>query len=146
MDRAQRNRLNGTTYAGLALAAATGCSRTNGPLGTIVATNYPLSVPSAACFVIGDVIFCRHDATWLFAPERRGVLVHELRHTYQYARWGPLFWPLYFAGSAWSYALTGNFGVRNAFERGAGLTEGGYVHAPLRPVLSKWAPSFRMAR
>ncbi len=138
--RTQWNRLNGTTYAGRCLASLTGCRRVPGPDGTTIAADYPLRVPAAACFVIGDVIFCRHSASWLLATEQRAVLAHEVRHTYQYARWGPLFWPLYVAGSAWSYALTGNFGVRNAFERNAGLADGGYADAPIRPI---FRPIFR---
>ncbi len=134
-SRRRRNRLNGTTAAGLLLAKMTGCRRSRGPLDTIIAAGYPLRVPAATCFVIGDVIFCRESAAWLLSPPQRPVLVHELRHTYQYATWGPLFWPLYFGSSAWSYLLTGDFGARNTFERKAGLEDGGYSEAVVRPVL-----------
>jgi hypothetical protein len=137
--RARWNRVNGTTLAGLGLSTATGCRRSPGPAGTTIAAGYPLRVPAAACFVVGDVIFCHGDAEWLRSPAMHRVLEHEVRHTYQYARWGPLFWPLYFAGSAWSYALTGNFGVRNRFERNAGLADGGYADAPVRPILRRLA-------
>jgi hypothetical protein len=132
--RRRWNRVNGTTLLGHALARVTRSSRSAGPLGTVIAERYPLRLPDAACFVIGDVIFCKGTAEWLTSLAMRGVLVHEVRHTYQYARWGPLFWPLYFAGSAWSYLITGNFGARNAFERNAGLADGGYSEAPVRPV------------
>jgi hypothetical protein len=142
-SRRRWNRVNGTTYAGLALAAATRTPRQSGPLGTVIAANYPLRVPGALCFVVGDVVFCRRDAAWLLSSPARPILVHELRHTYQYARWGPLFWPLYFASSGWSYLVTGNFGVRNAFERGAGLADGGYADAPVRPALSRLGSLFR---
>ena len=43
--------------------------------------------------------------------------------------------PLYLAAAAVSWALTGDFGARNVFERRAGLTDGGYTDKPLRPRL-----------
>jgi hypothetical protein len=36
-----------------------------------------------------------------------------------------------------SWALTGDFGARNVFERRAGLTDGGYTDKPLRPALQQ---------
>jgi hypothetical protein len=133
--RARRNRFNATTLCGRALAGLTRCARRPGPLGTTIVEHYPLCVPAATYFVIGDVLFCHGPAARLLSPGMRPVLVHELRHAYQYARWGPLFWPVYFASSAWSYLLTGSFGARNVFEVGAGLTDGGYREAPVRPIL-----------
>jgi hypothetical protein len=130
--RARRNRFNGTTVCGRALARLTRCRCRPGPLGTTIAAGYPLRVPAAAYFVIGDVVFCHGSAQALIV--RPQLLIHELRHTYQYASWGPLFFPLYFASSAWSYLLTGNFGARNRFEVGAGLADGGYRDAPVRPI------------
>lgn len=133
--RSRLNWANGTTVAGLALARAARCRRQSGPNGTIIAGHYRLAVPAAVCFVVGDVIFCRESAHWLLAAEQRPVLRHEFRHTEQYALLGPLFWPLYAASCAWSYALTGHYGSRNAFERAAGLTDGGYSDRPVRPAL-----------
>ncbi len=135
--RSRWNWVNGTTVAGIALAQAAHCRRSRGPHGTIVAAPYRLAVPMAKCFVVGDVIFCRVSAGWLLAPEQRALLAHETRHTEQYARWGLLFWPVYVAASAWSYALTGSSGARNGFERGAGLTDGGYAARPMRPALRR---------
>lgn len=40
--------------------------------------------------------------------------------------------PLYLAAAAVSWALTGDFGARNVFERRAGLADGGYTDKPLR--------------
>ena len=59
---------------------------------------------------------------------------HEARHATQYA-WcgGVLMVPLYLAAAAVSWALTGDFGARNVFERRAGLADGGYTDKPLRP-------------
>jgi hypothetical protein len=133
------NRLNGTTIVGLALAAATQCQRTDGPQRTTIADGYRLVVPDATCFVVGDVIFCRRPASWLVDPAQRAILTHELRHTRQYAVLGPVFWPAYVASCAWSYVLTGNFGARNAFERRAGLADGGYRDIPPRPILRRRA-------
>jgi hypothetical protein len=130
--RATLNWANGTTAIGLGLARLLGTPVTRGPLDTHIAANYPLRIPTATCFVIGDVIFCRHPASWLRSGQQRPLLAHELRHTYQYAFLGPLFWPLYFASSAWSYATTGSAGSRNVFERLAGLTTGGYPDTPSR--------------
>ena len=43
--------------------------------------------------------------------------------------------PLYLAAAGVSWALTGDFGARNVFERLAGLADGGYTDKPLRPFL-----------
>jgi hypothetical protein len=133
--RSRANRRNGTTALGRVLAIAAGCALTPGPAGTTIATTYSWLFPAAVCFVVGDVIFCRRTAHWLLNPARHRLLCHEIRHTDQYARFGPLFFPLYVAAAAWSYALTGDVGARNHFERGAGLREGGYPDRPLRPML-----------
>ena len=45
--------------------------------------------------------------------------------------------PLYLAAAGVSWALTGDFGARNVFERLAGLADGGYMDKPLRPVLRR---------
>ena len=126
---------NGSTLVGLALARLTGSARHPGPYGTIIAERYPLPLPVAPCFVIGDVIFTRGSARWLLAPEQWPIRRHELRHTEQYALFGPLFLPIYAAGCAWSYALTGHFATRNPLERSAGLADGGYADLPVRPAL-----------
>ena len=129
------NWANGTTAVGFALARLTRSPILDGPLGTYIATEYPLRVPDATCFVMGDVIFCRHTRNWLLADVNRPTLRHEMRHTYQYAQLGPLFWPLYFASCGWSFLATGSYGARNGFERQAGLADGGYADRPLRPLL-----------
>ncbi|HEY2794452.1 MAG TPA: hypothetical protein VGJ28_18970 [Micromonosporaceae bacterium] len=137
--RSRRNRFNGTTACGHLLARLTRCRRRPGPLGTTIAEHYRLRVPAAAHFVIGDVVFCHGSAYALLVRPR--LLVHELRHTYQYARWGPLFFPVYFASSAWSFLVTGSFGARNVFEVGAGLADGGYRDAPVRPIFRAFSRS-----
>ena len=55
------------------------------------------------------------------------LLGHETKHAFQYALLGPLFWPAYWLACGWSYARTGTYGLRNVFERHAGLAAGGYV-------------------
>ena len=63
---------------------------------------------------------------------------HEARHATQYACCGGLVMvPLYLAAAAVSWALTGDTGCRNVFERRAGLADGGYTDKPLRPALRR---------
>ncbi len=131
--------LNGTTGAGLLIALATGARIRRGPHGVLIAEGYRLRVPPATCFTVGSVIITRRTADWLLAPERHRLFHHESRHAAQYAALGPLFWPAYWLSCGWSYALTGSYGARNAFERHAGLATGGYRELPLRP----WAARFR---
>ena len=60
------------------------------------------------------------------------------RHATQYAWCGGLVMvPLYLAAAAASWALTGDFGARNVFERRAGLADGGYTDKPLRPGIQR---------
>ena len=130
--------LNGTTGAGLLIALASGARVRRGPGGVLIAEGYRRRVPPATCFTVGSVIITRRTADWLLAPERANLLGHESRHATQYAALGPLFWPAYWLSCGWSYALTGTYGARNAFERHAGLAAGGYRERPLRP----WAARF----
>jgi hypothetical protein len=51
--------------------------------------------------------------------------------------------PLYLAAAGVSWALTGDFGARNVFERRAGLADGGYTDKPLRPRLRALTPGQR---
>jgi hypothetical protein len=63
---------------------------------------------------------------------------HEARHATQFACCGGVVMvPLYLAAAGLSWALTGDFGARNVFERRAGLADGGYAGKPLRPVLRR---------
>lgn len=125
--------INGTTPIGLALAAAARTMRVRAPGGIIVAGGYRLPVPKQECFTVGSVILTRKPPEWLLHPDRADVLGHETRHIAQYAALGPLFWPAYWAMCGYSYVLTGSYGVRNTFERRAGLVAGGYRDLPLRP-------------
>jgi hypothetical protein len=129
------NLVNGSTLAGLLVGAA-GRARF-GPAGNglILGVGYRLAVPVAPAFCIGNVILARGDHAALGA--RPALLAHEARHATQYA-WcaGLPMLPAYFLAAGYSWLVTGDFGARNAFERRAGLADGGYTDRPLRPWLA----------
>jgi hypothetical protein len=133
--------VNGTTGAGLVAALATGTRVRRGRHGMLIAEGYRHRVPPATCFTVGSVILTRRTADWLLDREQAELLAHESRHAGQYAVLGPLFWPAYWLACAWSYALTGSYGPRNALERHAGLAAGGYDERPLRPALARLTTS-----
>jgi hypothetical protein len=133
--------LNGTTGAGLLLAAVTGARLRRGRNGVLIAEGYRRKVPPATCFTVGSVILTRNTAEWLLADEHADLLAHESRHAGQYALFGPLFWPAYWLACGYSYVMTGSYGARNGFEQHAGLTAGGYDATPLRPWLSRFRRS-----
>lgn len=133
--------VNGTTLAGLAVAVLSGTKVRRAPGGILIAEGYRHKVPPATCFTVGSVILTRRSAEWLLDERRTALLAHESRHAGQYAVFGPLFWPAYWACSGYSWTMTGCFGTRNVFERHAGLSDGGYARAPLRPKLRRFAAS-----
>ena len=126
------NLANGSTLVGLGVAALGGARVARSADGLFVGTGYRLPVPPAPAFCLGNVIVTRLDG---LAPE---LFRHEARHATQYA-WcgGVVMVPLYLAASAVSWAVTGDFGVGNVFERRAGLADGGYTDKPLRPGLRR---------
>ncbi|UWX98170.1 hypothetical protein N2K95_05795 [Arthrobacter zhaoxinii] len=125
------NLLNLSTPAGVLLARATGCSITPGPQQITLAGGYPLPLPRAAAFTVGNVVLYRSSsARRIHAPDSP-LLRHEIRHSSQYALLGPFFLPAYFAASALSQAFAGDPASANPFERLAGLRDGGY--RPGRP-------------
>jgi hypothetical protein len=129
--------VNGTTGAGLLIALATGARIRRGRNGVLIAEGYHRRIPPATCFTVGSVILTRERADWLLHADHADLLAHESRHAGQYAVLGPLFWPAYWAACGYSYAATGTWGARNAFERQAGLAAGGYRTAPLRPWVAR---------
>jgi hypothetical protein len=131
--------VNGTTLVGLAIAALGRARLRRGRDGVLVAEGYRLPVPPATCFTVGSVVLTRRPADWLLHPEQSVLLGHETRHAGQYAVLGPLFWPTYWLACGISYVLTGTYGARNVLERDAGLSEGGYADAPLRPWAARLA-------
>jgi hypothetical protein len=137
--RAWINLGNGSTLAGLGVAALGGARVTRSVDGLFLGTGYRLPVPPAPAFCLGNVIVTRLDG---LAPGSR-LFRHEARHATQYA-WcgGVVMVPLYLLAAGVSWVLTGDFGARNAFERDAGLADGGYTDKPLRP----WVRSVAQAR
>jgi glutathione S-transferase len=135
--RARRavNLLNGSTAAGILVAAAGRARLSRAPDGLLIGARYRLPVPVAPAFTVGNVVITRLDAAAVAAP----LLRHEARHATQYACCGGLpMIPAYLLAAAWSWALTGDFGTRNVFERRAGLADGGYSDRPVRPALARW--------
>ena len=88
-------------------------------------------MPPAPAFTIGNVVVLRGGPEVL--ERRPTLLVHEARHSSQYALLlGPLMLLPYVLAAAWSWMRTGDPASRNVFERGAGLSDGGYRERPLR--------------
>ena len=126
------NLVNGSTLAGLGVAALGGARVARSADGLLLGTSYRLPVPPAPAFCLGNVIVTRLDG---LTPD---LLRHEARHATQFACCGGvLMVPLYLVAAAVSWALTGDFGARNVFERRAGLTDGGYTDKPLRPSIRR---------
>ena len=128
------NLANGSTLAGLGVAALGCAATTRSADGLFVGIRYRLPVPPAPAFCLGNVIVTRLDGL----DPGSALFRHEARHATQYA-WcgGALMVPLYLAATAVSWALTGDFGARNVFERRAGLADGGYTDKPLRSGLQQ---------
>jgi hypothetical protein len=136
------NILNGSTVAGMAVASAGGARLRPARDGLLVATGYRLPVPRAAAFCLGSVLVTRLDHAAFTGHPR--LFAHEARHATQYACCGGLVMlPLYGIAAAVSWALTGDFGARNPFERRAGLADGGYTEKDLRPSLRRWDSACR---
>ena len=121
------NWVNLGTPLGLAIAVLGRADLRRGPYGLILAVDFRHRPVRGRAMTIGDVILIGMDDERL--AERPHLLVHEARHSGQYARWlGPvLFFPAYGLASAWSWLLTGNPALRNGFEVAADLEQGGYV-------------------
>ena len=126
--------VHGSTLAGLGVAALGGAAVARSVDGLFTGTGYRLPVPPAPAFCVGNVIVTRRDA---IDPGSR-LFRHEARHATQFA-WcgGVVMIPLYLAAAGVSWALTGDFGARNVFERLAGLADGGYADTPLRPAFRR---------
>ena len=132
--RAWINLANGSTLAGLGLAALGGARVTRGADRLLVGTGYRLPVPPAPAFCLGNVILTRLQGL----DPSSALFRHEARHATQYACCGGVVMvPLYLAAAAVSWTLTGDTGCRNVFERQAGLADGGYTDKPLRPALRR---------
>jgi hypothetical protein len=130
------NAVNGSTLAGIAVAGVGGARLRKAGDGLLVGSGYRLPVPPAPAFCVGNVLVTRLDHAAFTARTR--LFAHEARHATQYACCGGLpLLPLYGIAAAVSWALTGDFGSRNIFERRAGLADGGYTDQDLRPFLRR---------
>jgi hypothetical protein len=131
------NLLNGSTAAGILVAAAGRARLSRARDGLLIGARYRLPVPVAPAFTVGNVVITRMDAAALAAA---GPLIrHEGRHATQYACCGGLpMIPAYLLAAAWSWALTGDFGSHNVFECRAGLADGGYSQRSVRPAVARW--------
>ena len=141
--RAWINLANGSTLAGLGVAALGRARVTRSTDGLYLATGYRLPVPPAPAFCLGNVILTRLPGL----DSSSALFRHEARHATQYACCGGMLMvPLYLAAASVSWALTGDTGCRNVFERRAGLADGGYTDKPLRPALRRTGRSVAQAR
>ncbi len=132
--RAAGNVVNLTTPLGLAVAAIGRARIRRGPRGLVVCERYRLRFPVASAFTIGNVVITAGSWEALLARNST-LLAHEERHTWQYL-WclGLPFYPLYGLCTLWSLVRTRDRAARNWFERHAGLADGGYRDAPIRPI------------
>ena len=120
------NAVNLSTLLGLLVAAIGRARVQSGPDGLLLARGYRLRVPDAPAFTIGNVVLLRLTDEQL--ARRPLLLKHEGRHSTQYAICiGPVMLPLYFLAAGWSWLRCRDFAWHNAFERLAGLADGGYV-------------------
>ncbi len=130
------NLVNLSTPLGLVLATVGRAQVTRGPDGLLLAADYRsrFPAPNAPAVTVGNVVLLRMSVA--AATGHPTLLRHEGRHATQYACWiGPFgFLPAYLIASAWSWAHTRSFALRNAFEVRAGLVEGGYLPAPPAPA------------
>ena len=142
--RAAANLLNGSTAAGVLVALAGRARPRRAGDGLLVAAGYRLPVPAAPAFCVGNVLVTRWPEQQFRAATR--LFAHEARHATQFA-WcgGLLMLPLYGGAALASWALTGDFGARNVFERQAGLADGGYSAKALRPTLRRTRPGYPRA-
>ncbi|GAB2744165.1 hypothetical protein [Nocardioides pakistanensis] len=128
--KAAVNLVNGSTLLGVVVAALGRARLSRGPRGLLLASGYRLPFPVASAFTVGNVVLTRHDPGWWADRER--MLVHEERHSWQYAvSLGLPMLPMYGVAAAWSYLRGGDHATYNVFETRAGLADGGY------PLLSR---------
>ncbi len=132
--RALGNVVNLSTPFGLLVARLGRARLHRGPDGLLLADGYRLRFPTGGAFTIGNVVITAR--AWpQYLADSPNVLRHEQRHTLQWLACAGLpFLPVYLAMTGWSMLRTGDRAARNAFERGAGLADGGYADVPVRPV------------
>lgn len=128
------NLVNLSTPLGLLVARIGHAEIRRGPRGLFLCEGYRLKFPIAGAFTIGNVITT--PKTWdALLARNPDLLRHEEGHTWQYLYClGLPFYPIYGVAMAWSMVRTGDRAARNFFERQAGLTIGGYLDRPVRPM------------
>lgn len=133
--RQAANLVNLSTPAGWAVARAGGARLRRGRDGLVVGHGYRLPIPPAPAFTLGNVVLLRQGVSVGADPIGSipvRLLRHEERHSTQYALCGGVLMPVLYLGAAgWSWLRAGDFHSRNAFERRAGLADGGYREAPV---------------
>ncbi len=77
------NLVNGSTLAGLLVAAAGRARLARGNDGLLIGERYRLPVPPAPAFTLGNVIMTRLEREALLQAE--ALLAHEARHATQFA-------------------------------------------------------------
>ena len=129
--RARVNLVNGSTLAGLGVAALGGARVTRSPDRLFVGTGYRLPVPPAPAFCLGNVIITRMGG---LTPV---LFRHEARHATQYACCGGvLMVPLYLVAAAASWVLTGDTGCETS-------SSGGPAWPTAATPTSRCGPLFR---
>ena len=125
------NWINLSTVLGLVVAKVGRSQITRGPQGLYLAEEYRFKFPIAGAFTIGNVIITARNFTW-FEKMLPSGLVHEAKHSTQWAWLGPLFLPLYIIAMGVSWVRTRDRASWNPFEILAGLEDGGYrrFHRP----------------
>ena len=128
------NFANLTTPLGLAIAGLGGATIKRGPRGLFLGEGYRFGFPVAGAFTVGSVITT--SSTWEEMLRRNPLLIkHEEAHSWQYLYClGLPYYIPYVIFMGWSVIRTGDRAARNFFERQAGLSIGGYVDYPVRPV------------
>src|SRR2546423_14429083 len=102
--RAWINLANGSTLAGLGVAALGGARVARSADRLFTGTGYRLSVPPAPAFCLGNVIVTRLDGL----DPASALFRHEARHATQYACCGGLgVGPLYLAAAAGAWVAAG---------------------------------------
>ena len=128
------NFVNLSTPVGLAVARIGRATIRRGPRGLFLGEGYRLNFPIAGAFTIGNVVTT--SSTWnSMLADYPYLIKHEEGHTWQYLYClGLPYYIPYVIFMGWSVNRTGDRAARNFFERQAGLSIGGYVDYPVRPI------------
>ncbi|MDR0488945.1 MAG: hypothetical protein LBG99_06055 [Propionibacteriaceae bacterium] len=119
------NWVNLSTLSGLLIAVIGRAQIHQGPQGLIFAENYRFEFPYASAFTVGNVVITARTIEQFEKRLPKG-LVHEAKHSTQYAWLGPLFLPFYVIAMGVSWVRTRDRASWNPFEIHAGLEDGGY--------------------